>query len=357
MIQIYQFGKENASSPKKPGRILLFERAWAIAVGKTAAIFLNRLSFWLGRSKNIIDGVAWVYNSYDDWGRDIGVSAKTVQRLAGMLKALGLIRTEKKNAKQGDHRLWYTLAIDPSQCNVMAIADAVKRWKQSQKAANPCSARSGHFGQVGMDEMTRSFSKEIDSVRSNSFPEEEKESAALQNSAIEIEQEAFVGTMTSSSVCTGSTTDSKTRDGVDSSAAVIDPKKINWSQFDLAIAAAQPALAAFFDWVLRSKLPGLKRQPSSPRSAAQGWVRKHGFVLWQEYQEWIHRRALEAQKVPTPQAVESPLGRTPQQSLEHYLRLWQNTPRLRSQITHLIQSVPQLGLRLDDEGMPAIAAP
>jgi hypothetical protein len=95
--------------------------------GRSAAQVLAALHSWLQRSKNLINGVYWVYNTYAQWTAKIpGLSVRTLQRVMGQLEALGIVRSERYEAHRWYQRKWYTLdyarlsaliSSNPSTCD------------------------------------------------------------------------------------------------------------------------------------------------------------------------------------------------------------------------------------------------
>jgi hypothetical protein len=81
--------------------------------GRSAAQVLAVLHSWLQRSKNLIDGVYWVYNTYAQWTAKIpGLSIRTLQRVMTALERLGIVHSDRKEAHQWYQRKWYTIDYD-----------------------------------------------------------------------------------------------------------------------------------------------------------------------------------------------------------------------------------------------------
>jgi hypothetical protein len=81
--------------------------------GRSAAQVLAALHSWLQHSRNLINGVYWVYNTYAQWTDKIpGLSVRTLQRVMGQLEALGIVRSERYEAHRWYQRKWYTIDYD-----------------------------------------------------------------------------------------------------------------------------------------------------------------------------------------------------------------------------------------------------
>ncbi|MBD1876946.1 hypothetical protein H6F75_26020 [Nodosilinea sp. FACHB-131] len=105
----------------------------------------------------------------------------------------------------------------------------------------------------------------------------------------------------------------------------------------------------FFDWVLAHKVPRLPTKPASPRSAAKGWIEKHGVQLYAEYQTWLAapQRSPTAYTGPPPPPPTEDV--TPAERLRRYQQLWQN-PICRNGIRKAIDDNPDWNLEIGPDG-------
>lgn len=87
----------------------------AAKVGRTEALLLSQLDYWLGHTHNFAQGRFWVYNTEAEWGRQLGVSASSIKRAAAHLEALGLIVRARHNRSAYDRTLSYSLCYDKLQ--------------------------------------------------------------------------------------------------------------------------------------------------------------------------------------------------------------------------------------------------
>lgn len=113
----------------------------------------------------------------------------------------------------------------------------------------------------------------------------------------------------------------------------------DWADFTAEVAPE------FFDWVLLKKIPKLPVSPASPRSAAEGWIRKQGTQLYTEYQQWVEAQNRTAQ----PPSREPEAEETPTSRLTRYQQLWPNAV-CRPGITKAIADNPQWGLVIGPNG-------
>jgi hypothetical protein len=91
--------------------------------GRSAAQVLAALHSWLQCSKNLIDGVYWVYNTYAQWKDQIpGLSIRTLQRVMRQLEALGIVRSERYEAYRWYQRKWYSIDYDRLETLISSIS-------------------------------------------------------------------------------------------------------------------------------------------------------------------------------------------------------------------------------------------
>ena len=73
----------------------------------TQAIVLQQLSYWLERAENIHNGENWVYNTYEDWAEQLGLSASQIKRAITALEDLGVVVSCQPEAY--DRIKWYRI--------------------------------------------------------------------------------------------------------------------------------------------------------------------------------------------------------------------------------------------------------
>ncbi|SHK49276.1 hypothetical protein SAMN05216582_105128 [Selenomonas ruminantium] len=84
----------------------------AAKVGRTEALLLSQLDYWLGHTHNFAQGRFWVYNTEAEWGRQLGVSSSSIKRAAAHLEKMGLIVRARHNRSAYDRTLSYSLCYD-----------------------------------------------------------------------------------------------------------------------------------------------------------------------------------------------------------------------------------------------------
>src|SRR5688572_16276771 len=90
---------------------LLVLPSLAVLVGLNEALFLQQLHYWLLQSGKERDGQKWIYNTYEDWQKQLPFwSVRTIRRIVGELEGQGLIRsTTAYNNRKVDQTKWYCL--------------------------------------------------------------------------------------------------------------------------------------------------------------------------------------------------------------------------------------------------------
>ncbi|KIE06058.1 hypothetical protein NF27_BW00050, partial [Candidatus Jidaibacter acanthamoeba] len=79
-------------------------------LGLEKAIIIQQLHYWLQKCGKIIDGNAWVYNTYKDWHKQFSYwSISKIQRFFSSLEKQGIILSKKLNACKSDHTKWYSI--------------------------------------------------------------------------------------------------------------------------------------------------------------------------------------------------------------------------------------------------------
>lgn len=82
----------------------------AVKIGLNEALFIQQLHYWVDRSKNIIDGRPWVYNTMADWSKQFPFwSQKTLSRTISNLEKQKLVISGNYNQKGYDRTKWYTI--------------------------------------------------------------------------------------------------------------------------------------------------------------------------------------------------------------------------------------------------------
>lgn len=88
----------------------------ALTLGKSEAIFLQQLHYWLTTDHEmgtVLDGKRWIYNSYKAWAENLRIySESTIRRAVSKLEKMGILLTQNLNKKKSDHTKWYTINYD-----------------------------------------------------------------------------------------------------------------------------------------------------------------------------------------------------------------------------------------------------
>lgn len=96
--------------------LLVLSPTIALEVGRSAAIVLQQLHYWISSPKNygaVKEGNRWIYNSYQQWHEQIRIlSAKTIQRAFKILEDKGLIQSQQFKKGSCDQTKAYTIMYD-----------------------------------------------------------------------------------------------------------------------------------------------------------------------------------------------------------------------------------------------------
>ena len=79
--------------------------------GRTGAQFINQLHYWL-QKKNvgiIHDNKKWIYNTAEEWAKQLRVSTRTIERHISTFLKLGVIKVEKLSSHKSNRTNFLTL--------------------------------------------------------------------------------------------------------------------------------------------------------------------------------------------------------------------------------------------------------
>lgn len=93
-----------------PDRPLVIPQALSFEIGIDAALLLQQIHYWQQRGELKEDGFKWFYKTFKQWTQELPLSMRAVKAGIAKLKALGLIKVERKSAKNYYQANWYTVA-------------------------------------------------------------------------------------------------------------------------------------------------------------------------------------------------------------------------------------------------------
>lgn len=94
----------------------------ATKIGVNGALILQQIHYWLEKSKHMIDGCRWIYNSYESWHQQFPfLSLKTIKRAVAELRALQLLRVERFQKHRWNQTNWYTIDYERLEALVSRI--------------------------------------------------------------------------------------------------------------------------------------------------------------------------------------------------------------------------------------------
>jgi uncharacterized phage protein (TIGR02220 family) len=82
----------------------------AVKIGLNEAVVLQQIHYWLGISKHMIRGRNWVYNTYEEWQKQLPFwSVSTIKRTIHSLEMKGLLLSDNYNEMKMDKTKWYSI--------------------------------------------------------------------------------------------------------------------------------------------------------------------------------------------------------------------------------------------------------
>jgi uncharacterized phage protein (TIGR02220 family) len=88
----------------------------AVKIGLNEAVVLQQIHYWLGVSKHKIKGRSWVYNTYEEWQKQLSFwSVSTIKRTIHSLEMSGYLLSDNFNEMKMDKTKWYSIDYDKLQ--------------------------------------------------------------------------------------------------------------------------------------------------------------------------------------------------------------------------------------------------
>lgn len=141
----------------------------AVKIGLNEALFIQQLHYWVDRSKNIIEGRQWVYNTVADWSKQFPFwSQKTLSRTISNLEKQGLVISGNYNQKGYDRTKWYTIDYDALERLEKDQSETEENGELEEEAPkeNDVSVSDQSIGTNCLHEENQGFTGTVDSGQS-----------------------------------------------------------------------------------------------------------------------------------------------------------------------------------------------
>lgn len=94
--------------------VLIIQPQLIAHFGKSAAMFLSQLNYWLQNSNCGVEyeGQRWVYNTAEEWAKQLHLSVRHVRRLIAKLTKLGILRIKKLSMVRSNRTNYYSIDHD-----------------------------------------------------------------------------------------------------------------------------------------------------------------------------------------------------------------------------------------------------
>ena len=162
--------KNTARLLAKDGICLVTHPDIALTLGKSEAIFLQQLHYWLTAETGIgtiLDGQRWIYNSYKSWVDNLQIySESTIRRAIRKLEGLGIVVTKNLNKKKSDHTKWYTINYGALKDLIPNLSEKIQRREWKSKADGSLvkmNTPSGQNEQIINKETRKNFKNKLSS--------------------------------------------------------------------------------------------------------------------------------------------------------------------------------------------------
>lgn len=104
--------------------IFLIPPLLAAEIGASAATVLQQIHYWVQNPKcgSVIDGVRWIYNTYEQWQKQLKyLSISTIRRAIAKLRDMNLILIEQHDKSEWNHRNYYTVNYESLKALQLSI--------------------------------------------------------------------------------------------------------------------------------------------------------------------------------------------------------------------------------------------
>lgn len=124
----------------------------AKAIGLHEAIFLQQVHYWLGGSKFMRDGRKWVYNTYEQWLRQLKyLSLPTLKRAIKSLKTQKLLYVERLDRMRSNQVNYYSINYDV----LNSIEESIKQGSNEIEDTDGSSNHTNRMAQIELKESVK----------------------------------------------------------------------------------------------------------------------------------------------------------------------------------------------------------
>ena len=123
--------------------IILNDAKFTQSFGRSKSAFIRRLHFWINKAETnmnsigiVHEGKRWIYNTAEEWGRQIGYSERQTQRIVSDLIKENVILLEKLGRYKKTNTNFYTINYEKLTELDLATASAPKEIQRTNKERN-----------------------------------------------------------------------------------------------------------------------------------------------------------------------------------------------------------------------------
>ncbi|WP_097027117.1 DnaD domain-containing protein [Clostridium peptidivorans] len=85
----------------------------AVVLGLSESIVLQQMNYWIEKSKHIIEGKRWIYNTYSSWQEQLPFFCEsTIRRIIKKLESMEVVLSGNFNKSKMDKTKWYSINYD-----------------------------------------------------------------------------------------------------------------------------------------------------------------------------------------------------------------------------------------------------
>ena len=122
---------------KKGERVALYHVDLAARIGRSEALLLAQIDYWLERTHKFVAGDFWVYNTLPEWARQLGLSPSQVKVAAARLEKMGLINRRRLNRTRYDRTFSYTICYAKLREMGFSAGRRAALWQEPGRGGDP----------------------------------------------------------------------------------------------------------------------------------------------------------------------------------------------------------------------------
>lgn len=132
---------------------MIFHPKLAELLGLNESIILNQIHYWINKKNNIINNKSWVYNSYENWHKQLSfLSTNTIKKTIKNLENVEILLCDNFNKCKMDKTKWYTINYDKLKALLQEHTTIMGETELSIDINDPMQGKNIDFTDSKLDE-------------------------------------------------------------------------------------------------------------------------------------------------------------------------------------------------------------